>query len=170
MTTKTLHGSCHCGAVRFETDIDLGNGSNKCNCSYCTKARAWFAFVPGTAFRLQSGAEALSEYRWTPPGKPEPFLTYAFCKTCASDSTARATIPSRAACMQSPFRRWTTPTPTSSRRRRSSISTAATTASTGRRRIRACSSGDCQAQAHRLKPLRGRGAARLPPATGRAQP
>ena len=82
MTTKTLHGSCHCGAVRFETDIDLGNGSNKCNCSYCTKARAWFAFVPGTAFRLKSGAEALSEYRWTPPGKPEPFLTYAFCKTC----------------------------------------------------------------------------------------
>jgi len=82
MTTKTLHGSCHCGTVRYETDIDLSKGSNKCNCSYCTKARAWFAFVPGAAFRLQSGADAIAEYRWTPPTKSEPFLTYAFCRIC----------------------------------------------------------------------------------------
>jgi hypothetical protein len=82
MTLKTHHGSCHCGAVRYEVDIDLANGSNKCNCSNCAKSRAWFSFVPGSAFRLQSGAEALSEYRWTPPGKPEPFLTFAFCKHC----------------------------------------------------------------------------------------
>lgn len=82
MTLKTHHGSCHCGAVHFEADVDLASASNRCNCSYCTKARAWFSFVPGSAFRLLSGAEALSEYRWTPPAKPEPFLTYAFCKTC----------------------------------------------------------------------------------------
>lgn len=24
----------------------------------------------------------MSEYQWTPPGKPGPFLTYRFCKTC----------------------------------------------------------------------------------------
>ena len=82
MTLKTHHGSCHCGAVRYEADIDLSKGSNKCNCSICTKARAWFAFVHGAAFRLQSGAEALTEYRWTPPAMSAPFLTYAFCKTC----------------------------------------------------------------------------------------
>jgi hypothetical protein len=82
MTMKTHHGSCHCGAVRYEADIDLAKGSNKCNCSICTKARAWFAFVPGDHFRLLSGSDALSEYRWTPPGKPEPFLHYAFCRHC----------------------------------------------------------------------------------------
>ncbi|MDB5978863.1 MAG: Gfa-like protein [Nevskia sp.] len=79
---KTYSGSCHCGAVRFEADIDLAQGTNKCNCSLCAKSRAWFAFVPGNRFRLLAGKEALTEYRWTPPGKSESFLHYLFCKIC----------------------------------------------------------------------------------------
>ena len=82
MALKTHHGSCHCGAVRYEADVDLAAGSNRCNCSICTKARAWFTFVPEAQFRLLAGEDALTQYRWTPPGKPEPFLRYAFCKTC----------------------------------------------------------------------------------------
>jgi len=27
MSIKTYHGSCHCGAISFETDIDLAQGS-----------------------------------------------------------------------------------------------------------------------------------------------
>jgi hypothetical protein len=82
MTMKTHRGSCHCGAVRYEADVDLAAGSNRCNCSICTKARAWFTFVPEPQFRLLAGEDAMTQYRWTPPGKPEPFLRYAFCKTC----------------------------------------------------------------------------------------
>lgn len=82
MTLKTYRGTCHCGAVRFEADVDLGAGLAKCNCSLCTKARAWFAFVKPERLRLLAGAEAQADYRWVPPGRPYSFLCYHFCKTC----------------------------------------------------------------------------------------
>ena len=95
MALKTHSGSCHCGAVRFQADLDLGAGTNKCNCSACTKSRAWFAFAKGSEhFRLLSGEAALTEYRWSPPGRPEPFLTYAFCRTCGVRAFARGNLES----------------------------------------------------------------------------
>jgi len=94
MPLKTYSGSCHCGAVRFETDLDLGAGTNRCNCSLCFKARAWFAFAKGAErFRVLEGAAALSEYRWTPPGRAEPFLTYAFCRHCGIRIFAQGVMP-----------------------------------------------------------------------------
>lgn len=92
MSLNTYTGSCHCGAIRFEADLDLDEGSNRCNCSYCAKARAWFAFAKGPErFRLLSGA-GISEYRWTPPGDPEPHLTYTFCRHCGIRTFARGNV------------------------------------------------------------------------------
>ena len=82
MGTQRFHGSCHCQAVRYEAEVDLDKGTLRCNCSLCSKARAWFSFVPGEHFRVTQGEEALSHYRWTPAGKTEPFLDYAFCSRC----------------------------------------------------------------------------------------
>jgi hypothetical protein len=82
MGMKTYTGSCHCGAVRFEADIDLSAGVAKCNCSVCSKARAWFVVVSPEHVRLISGGDAQEAYEWVPPGHSGSNLTYQFCKRC----------------------------------------------------------------------------------------
>lgn len=74
---KTYAGSCHCGTVRFETDLDLGAGTRKCNCSFCTKTRFWKAFAPADAFRLLAGAEALATYQFG-----DAIIQHHFCSRC----------------------------------------------------------------------------------------
>lgn len=82
MTYRRYQGSCHCQAVRYEAGFDLSAGTNRCNCSICSKARAWFLFVRGEDFKLLAGEEVLSSYEWVPPGRAEAGLTYRFCSRC----------------------------------------------------------------------------------------
>ena len=89
MAMETYTGSCHCGAIRFEADIDLDEGSNRCNCSYCAKVRAWFAFAKGSNHFRPLDDSGVSEYRWTPPGQSESHLTFTFCRSCGVRTFAR---------------------------------------------------------------------------------
>jgi hypothetical protein len=77
MTTKTFKGSCHCGSITYEADIDLALGTGKCNCTFCTKARAWKAFVKPGSFRLLSGGDDVVGYH----KHPQAPLKH-FCKVC----------------------------------------------------------------------------------------
>lgn len=74
---KTYKGSCHCGATRFEADIDLAQGTFKCNCSICFKTRAWLAAVPASDFRLLTDEKVLADYQFA-----KHILHHRFCKQC----------------------------------------------------------------------------------------
>ncbi|WP_274426517.1 GFA family protein [Chelativorans sp. YIM 93263] len=74
---KTYHGSCHCGAVRFSADLDLSEGTSRCNCSVCAKARFWKSVVPAKEFQLLAGEDSLNEYRFGSGS-----IAHLFCRTC----------------------------------------------------------------------------------------
>jgi hypothetical protein len=78
MTTKTYKGGCHCGSLAFEADIDLAQGTAKCNCSFCTKTRAWKAFVKPAAFRLLTDVSKVGSYH-----KHELAPLKHFCPRCS---------------------------------------------------------------------------------------
>ena len=74
---KTYHGSCHCGAVRFEAEIDLAQPTYRCNCSICSRNRFWAAVVTPGAFRLLEGKSAVQQYLFNSMRNE-----HYFCKTC----------------------------------------------------------------------------------------
>jgi hypothetical protein len=74
---RTYQGGCHCGAVRFECELDPADGSSRCNCSICAKGRFWKAIAKGDAFRILKGADALTTY-----GFGRGAIHHQFCRTC----------------------------------------------------------------------------------------
>ena len=74
---KTYSGSCHCGAVKFEAELDLSQSSYRCNCSICRRTRFWPAVAREEGFRLLAGEADLTEYRFN----TRKNLHY-FCRHC----------------------------------------------------------------------------------------
>ncbi|MGE0321145.1 MAG: GFA family protein [Polyangiaceae bacterium] len=80
---KTYQGGCHCGNVRYEVQLELGEVMT-CNCSICSKTGSMLAFVPEAQFKLLQGEDALSDYQFN-----KNVIHHLFCKTCGIRSFAR---------------------------------------------------------------------------------
>lgn len=74
-------GGCHCGAVTFEVEAADSVEVENCNCSVCQMSGFLHLIVPITHFRLISGLENLSTYKFN-TGVAE----HKFCKICGIKS------------------------------------------------------------------------------------
>ena len=80
-----LHsGGCHCGAVRWQVEIDLAAPVTQCNCSICSRSGTLLSFVPASAFKLEKGEDSLSDYQFN-----RKHIHHLFCKVCGIRSFAR---------------------------------------------------------------------------------
>ena len=74
--TNTYSGACHCGKVRFEVTAEITRAS-ACNCSICSRIGWLMVSVPAAQFKLQSGADAQTDYQF---GKKT--MHHLFCSSC----------------------------------------------------------------------------------------
>lgn len=84
---RTFQGSCHCKAVRFEVDLDLSEGTNRCNCTFCAKTRNWGAPTKPERFRLLTPESDLGQYFVHGENRHE------FCAKCGCRTFSRGDIP-----------------------------------------------------------------------------
>lgn len=80
-------GGCQCGRVRFTVDVAL-DSLITCNCSRCGKLGSVLAFTSTDAFALQTGDDALTEYRFNTDK-----IAHLFCATCGIQSFGRGVTP-----------------------------------------------------------------------------
>jgi hypothetical protein len=81
-------GGCHCGRVRYQAELDLGDPVIACNCSMCGRTGTLLQFIPPAQFTLLSGEDALQDYQFKAHN-----IHHLFCKSCGIKSFARGTGP-----------------------------------------------------------------------------
>ena len=77
----THRGGCHCRRVRFEVDAPASIEVLDCNCSICRMGGFLHLIVPGSRFRLLSGAGDLVEYTFN-----TGTARHLFCRHCGIKS------------------------------------------------------------------------------------
>jgi hypothetical protein len=91
--TQTYTGSCQCGKVRYEVEMDIGEVL-ACNCSRCRRLGSLLAFAPASQFKLLSGDADLTQFEFN-----KRMIQHQFCSTCGIQSFAIGTHPKSGAKM-----------------------------------------------------------------------
>ena len=87
MAVEHYKGSCQCGKVAYEVDVDL-DSTVTCNCSRCQRLGSVLAFAPRDAFRLTAGEGETSVYTFN-----KKVIDHHFCPTCGIESFAYGKMP-----------------------------------------------------------------------------
>jgi|SRR5690349_18629057 len=86
MSAQSYSGSCHCGKVSYQVELDLTRPVISCNCSICRRAGTLLSFVPASDFKLDSGEDQLELYQFA-----QKHIDHLFCRSCGIKSFARGT-------------------------------------------------------------------------------
>lgn len=87
MSLIHVTGTCHCGAVRFEAEIEPDKALS-CNCSICARRGSLLAFAPREAVTVTVAEEVLGEYRFN-----RHIVAHRFCKTCGIHTHGEGALP-----------------------------------------------------------------------------
>jgi hypothetical protein len=69
-------GSCHCGAIAFDVEADMGPAV-ECNCSHCSRKGYLLWFVPRERLQLRAEADAIGTYTFN-----RHVIEHHFCTVC----------------------------------------------------------------------------------------
>lgn len=75
--TVTHKGGCHCGTVTFEVNAPTDLEVFTCSCSICAATGFVHLIVKDADFRIVSGEDNLTDYRFN-----TGTARHLFCKTC----------------------------------------------------------------------------------------
>jgi hypothetical protein len=79
ISKKLFHGSCHCGKIKYLANIDLAQGSGKCNCTFYLKNCFWSYKATTEDFEWTAGQDSSTKYSSNPM-----IGEYVFCKICGT--------------------------------------------------------------------------------------
>lgn len=70
-------GSCHCGKVAYEVEMDELTGVMECNCSMCSRKGAKMAFAPRAKLKLTTPESNAKSYLFN-----KHVIQHRFCPEC----------------------------------------------------------------------------------------
>ena len=94
-------GSCHCGAIAYDVEGDLGTVM-ECNCSHCSRKGYLLWFVPRDRLTLSKPESTLATYKFN-----KHVIEHHFCPTCGcapfgfgTDPKGNATAAINVRCLE----------------------------------------------------------------------